>query len=111
MRPLVVAAGAEPEDVVVANVDEHPEQRAAGLSSRPAPAAQCRRIVVLGGLRDDLRPVVEKPLRPRRQRHHLAIRRQETPQIDASGGDDSRSVNGGAVPGLYPRGERRAPRV
>ena len=59
---LVMTAGTEPEHIVVVGVEEDREQRAAGFAARPSPAAQCRRIVVLGRLRDDLRPVGEEAL-------------------------------------------------
>ncbi len=84
---LIVTAGAEPEDVGVVDVDEDRDLRTAGLSSRPALAAQCRRILELGGLGDDLRSGVEEPLRLRRKRRHLAVRQQDRPQIDAPGAD------------------------
>ena len=59
---LVMAAGTEPEHIVVVDVEENGDQGTAGFMARPSPAAQCRRIVVLGRLRDDLRPVGEEAL-------------------------------------------------
>ena len=85
-----MAAGAEPEHIVVVDVEEDREQGAAGFSTRPASAAQRRRIIVLSGLGDDLRPVIEEPPPPRRQRRHLAVRPQEMPQIDTPGLDHAR---------------------
>ncbi len=78
---LVMAARAEPEDVVIIGVEENREQGAARFPVGPTPATQRRGVVVLGGLGDDLCPVVEEPLGAGRERRRLAIGQQQMAQM------------------------------
>ena len=80
---FVVTAGAKPKHIVGIDVEKDGEKGFTGSPAWSTPAEKRRRVVVLRGLGDNLRPVLEEPPTAGRKPRWLSLRQQVMTQIDA----------------------------